>query len=57
MWFTTTAWMMWNALVSTLLLRASIVMLDGNPLYPDLAAQWRLAEETRPTIWAPARRC
>ena len=35
MWFTTTAWMMWNALVSTLLLRASIVMLDGNPLYPD----------------------
>ena len=44
MWFTTTAWMMWNALVSTLLLRASIVMLDGNPLYPDLSAQWRLAE-------------
>ena len=35
MWFTTTAWMMWNALVSTLLLRASIVMLDGNPQYPD----------------------
>ena len=35
-WFTTTAWMMWNALVSTLLLRASIVMLDGNPGYPDL---------------------
>jgi acetoacetyl-CoA synthetase len=35
MWFTTTAWMMWNALVSALLLRASIVMLDGNPGYPD----------------------
>jgi acetoacetyl-CoA synthetase len=50
MWFTTTAWMMWNALVSTLLLRASIVMLDGNPQYPDQAAQWRLAEETRPTL-------
>jgi acetoacetyl-CoA synthetase len=50
MWFTTTAWMMWNALVSTLLLRASIVMLDGNPLYPDAAAQWRLAEQTRPTM-------
>ena len=32
MWFTTTAWMMWNALVSALLLRASIVMLDGNPV-------------------------
>jgi acetoacetyl-CoA synthetase len=50
MWFTTTAWMMWNALVSTLLLRASIVMLDGNPLHPDLSSQWRLAEELRPTL-------
>jgi acetoacetyl-CoA synthetase len=50
MWFTTTAWMMWNALVSTLLLRASIVMLDGNPQYPDGAAQWALAERTRPTL-------
>jgi acetoacetyl-CoA synthetase len=50
MWFTTTAWMMWNALVSALLLRASIVMLDGNPAYPDIDHQWRLAELTRPTI-------
>ena len=50
MWFTTTAWMMWNALVSALLLRASIVMLDGNPTHPDLTMQWRLAEELRPTI-------
>jgi len=49
-WFTTTAWMMWNALVSTLLVRASIVMIDGNPAFPDLAYQWRLAEETRPTM-------
>ena len=49
-WFTTTAWMMWNALVSTLLLRASIVMIDGDPGYPDLSFQWRLAEELRPTM-------
>ena len=49
-WFTTTAWMMWNALVSTLLLRASIVMLDGDPAWPDPGWQWRLAEETRPTF-------
>jgi acetoacetyl-CoA synthetase len=51
MWFTTTAWMMWNALVSALLLRASIVMLDGNPGYPDLATQWRMTEETRATMF------
>jgi acetoacetyl-CoA synthetase len=50
MWFTTTAWMMWNALVSTLVCRASIVMLDGNPMYPDISAQWRIAEELRPTM-------
>jgi acetoacetyl-CoA synthetase len=49
LWFTTTAWMMWNALVSTLLLRASIVMIDGNPVHPDLSAQWRLAEQTQTT--------
>ena len=50
LWFTTTAWMMWMALVNSLLFRASIVMLDGNPMYPDLSAQWRLAEELRPTL-------
>jgi acetoacetyl-CoA synthetase len=49
-WFTTTAWMMWNALVSALLLRSSIVMLDGDPAWPDLLQQWRLAEQMRPTV-------
>jgi acetoacetyl-CoA synthetase len=51
MWFTTTAWMMWNALVSALLLRASIVMIDGNPGYPDLSQQWRMIEETKATMF------
>ncbi len=50
MWFTTTAWMMWNTLVSALLVRASIVMIDGNPGWPGLDFQWRLAEQTRPTL-------
>lgn len=50
-WFTTTAWMMWNALVSVLLLRASIVMIDGNPVYPDVSFQWALAEKVRPTFF------
>ena len=49
-WFSTTAWMMWNALVSALLLRSSIVMLDGDPNWPDLAEQWRLAERNRSTV-------
>jgi acetoacetyl-CoA synthetase len=50
LWFSTTAWMMWNALVSALLVRASIVMIDGDPTWPDMSFQWRLAEETRPTF-------
>ncbi len=50
LWFSTTAWMMWNALVSGLLVRASIVLIDGNPLYPDLRWQWRLAEQTGATL-------
>jgi acetoacetyl-CoA synthetase len=41
--------MMWNALVSSLLLRASVVLLDGDPAWPDLMNQWRVAQETRPT--------
>ena len=50
MWFSTTAWMMWNALISALLLRCAIVMIDGNPTYPDLGFQWQLAQETGATM-------
>jgi acetoacetyl-CoA synthetase len=50
LWFTTTAWMMWNALVSALLVRSSLVMIDGNPLHPGLGEQWRLAERTGATL-------
>jgi acetoacetyl-CoA synthetase len=53
-WFSTTAWMMWNALVSALLLRSSIVMLDGDPAWPDLLQQWRNAEEFRPSVMGVA---
>ncbi|MEU9788227.1 acetoacetate--CoA ligase [Streptomyces phaeochromogenes] len=50
LWFTTTAWMMWNSLVSGLLVGASIVMIDGNPLHPGPDWQWQLAEETGATL-------
>jgi acetoacetyl-CoA synthetase len=46
--------MMWNALVSALLLRSSIVMLDGDPAWPDLLEQWRIAEDTKPTVMGMA---
>ncbi len=49
-WFTTTTWMVWNALVSALLVRASIVLIDGDPQYPDLVHPWRIAEQAGTTM-------
>jgi acetoacetyl-CoA synthetase len=49
LWYSTTSWMMWNALISGLLVGAAIVTIDGNPAYPDLGWQWRLAAETGTT--------
>ncbi|HEV7132637.1 MAG TPA: acetoacetate--CoA ligase [Gaiellaceae bacterium] len=54
LWFSTTSWMMWNALVHALLVRSSIVMLDGDPAWPDYDWQWQVAEETRPTFMGVA---
>ena len=45
MWFTTTGWMMWNYLVSGLLVGSTIVLYDGSPGHPDLTTLWRLADE------------
>jgi acetoacetyl-CoA synthetase len=50
LWFTTTAWMMWNALVSDLLVGTSIVVVDGNPMFPSMEYQWQLAAETQSTV-------
>ena len=50
-WFTTTGWMMWNLLVSGLLVSSAVVLFDGNPAYPDLTALWRLAEATGTTYF------
>jgi acetoacetyl-CoA synthetase len=46
-WFTTTGWMMWNYLISGLLVGATIVLYDGSPGHPNLGALWRLAAEER----------
>jgi acetoacetyl-CoA synthetase len=44
-WYTTTGWMMWNLLMSGLLVGATVVMYDGSPAYPDLGALWRFARD------------
>jgi acetoacetyl-CoA synthetase len=50
-WFTTTGWMMWNYLVSGLLVDATIVLFDGDPGAPDLLALWQLASDVGVTVF------
>jgi acetoacetyl-CoA synthetase len=49
LWFTTTGWMMWNVLVSGLLVGCTIVLYDGSPAHPDPDVLWRLVADTRTT--------
>ena len=47
-WYTSAGWMMWNLLVSGLLIRgATILLYDGSPKYPDFHALWDLVERER----------
>jgi len=50
-WYTTTGWMMWNYLMSGLLVGSTIVLHDGSPAHPDLMRLWRLASETATTFF------
>jgi acetoacetyl-CoA synthetase len=50
-WFTTTGWMMWNLMISGLMVGSTVVMYDGSPGYPDLGTLWRLAEKHRVTYF------
>jgi acetoacetyl-CoA synthetase len=44
---TTSGWMMWNFLVSSLLLGVRPVLYDGSPGYPGPDVLWRIADEAR----------
>jgi acetoacetyl-CoA synthetase len=50
-WHTTTGWMMWNYLLSGLLVGGTVLLYDGSPAYPDLGVLWRLAERTGMTYF------
>jgi len=43
--FTTTGWMMWNFLVSSLLLGVCPVLFDGSPAHPQPDVLWQVAQE------------
>ncbi len=44
------SWMMWNWLMSCLAAGATLVLYDGNPLYPEWDTMWRLVQEEKITI-------
>ncbi|MEM1201984.1 MAG: acetoacetate--CoA ligase [Acidobacteriota bacterium] len=50
-YFTTCGWMMWNWLVSSLAVGATVVLYDGSPMKPEPGALWRMAEEERITVF------
>ncbi|MEZ4598870.1 MAG: acetoacetate--CoA ligase [Syntrophotaleaceae bacterium] len=55
-YFTTCGWMMWNWLISSLAVGATVVLYDGDPFYPNPRALWELAEEERISIFGTSAR-
>ncbi len=45
--FTTTGWMMWNFLVSSLLLGVCPVLFDGSPAHPGPGVLWQVAQDAQ----------
>ena len=48
---TTTGWMMWNFLVSSLLLGVRPLLYDGNPAYPGPGVLWEMAQNAGVTLF------
>ncbi len=50
-YITTCSWMMWNWLMSALGVGATVALYDGNVMYPDVGAMWRLIEAEKISIF------
>ena len=46
-YFTTCGWMMWNWLVSGLLLKSTIYLYDGSPFYPNAEVLWSFVDSEK----------
>ncbi|MFN2118962.1 MAG: acetoacetate--CoA ligase [Anaerolineales bacterium] len=51
LYITSCSWMMWNWLLSSLAVGATVVLYDGNPNFPDPTAMWRLVEDEGVSIF------
>ncbi|MGH8400054.1 MAG: acetoacetate--CoA ligase, partial [Gammaproteobacteria bacterium] len=50
-YFTTCGWMMWNWLVSSLAVGATVLLYDGSPFHPAHDILWRIADEEGMSIF------
>jgi acetoacetyl-CoA synthetase len=50
-YYTTTGWMMWNWLASTLAVGATMVLYDGSPSFNNLDHLWKVAEDFGVTVF------
>jgi acetoacetyl-CoA synthetase len=50
-YFTTCGWMMWNWLVSSLAVGATLVLYDGNPFHPSPDALWQMAQDEKVSVF------
>src|SRR4030043_1593039 len=55
-YITTCSWMMWNWLLGSLGVGATVVLYDGNPNYPDAEAMWKMTQDEKITIFGLTRR-
>jgi acetoacetyl-CoA synthetase len=50
-YYTTCGWMMWNWLVSSLQVGATLYLYDGNPVYPDSEILWNKIDKSKITVF------
>jgi len=50
LWYSSTSWMMWNLLLSGLLVDCTIVLYDGSPTHLTTDGLWRVAAESGVTV-------
>jgi acetoacetyl-CoA synthetase len=50
-YFTTCGWMMWNWMVSSLAVGATLVLYDGNPFHPSPEALWQMAQDEKISVF------
>ncbi len=55
-YFTTCGWMMWNWLVCSLAVGATVLLYDGSPFHPGPGGLWKLAQDEKMTVFGTSAR-